>query len=202
MQNVRIQFHRTLNDFSQLDQCHPLAEQPVDLLFIECPNLNERQCSAVRAFTKRSLNRNCVLIYRYANHKNLALLKQDGIRTLKAPLDENSLALTIEHYCSNIPGNTPDMLKESARYPAHRFTQKQLEKISALPSAVECECPHHLAELLQGLKAFEHYSGECISKDDDDSALHGKIQRNTAHARYQLEILLEEVLEAEGLSLQ
>ena len=74
-----------------------------------------------------------------------------------------------------------------------------MARVAALPNTVDCECPHHLVEILESLKSFERYSGECMNKDDDDKALHGKIQLRTAQARHQLEELLMEVLAAEGI---
>jgi hypothetical protein len=67
-------------------------------------------------------------------------------------------------------------------------------------SAVECECPQHLAQLVTDLSAFEIYSAKCANRDDDDAALHRYLHQTTAQARALIEAALLQVAEAEGLS--
>lgn len=190
-------------DLANIQYCKALTEHPAHLLILQCPNLNDPQVNSIRELVKNAGHVETIVVYRYTNQRGLAELRELGVRTLRAPLDENSLPLAIDHFRAQffLTAKTPpsDTVRQ---YPAHLFTLSQLAKISDLPNTVECECPHHLVELIEGLKAFERYSGECINKNDDDAALHAKIQRTTAGARHQLELLLQEVLEAEGLSLE
>jgi len=73
--------------------------------------------------------------------------------------------------------------------------------LAVVSSTVQCECPRHLAELLQAIQAFERYSGECGSRNAADAALHVRLQTRAGHARALLEDALLEVALAEGLPL-
>jgi len=66
---------------------------------------------------------------------------------------------------------------------------------------VRCECPHHIAELLFSLSAFEEYSERCENDNPDDAALHGYLKVTAGSARAAFEEALARVAEAEGIRL-
>ena len=68
-------------------------------------------------------------------------------------------------------------------------------------TAIDCECPNHLSALVSGLVAFEQYSRECESRDEQDAAVHRRLADGTAEARSQMENLLVELCEYEGISV-
>ena len=76
---------------------------------------------------------------------------------------------------------------------------KRWHRIAAISPTVKCECPHHLAELITSLSAFEQYSFECESASPRDAALHAYLNNTASHARHMIEDALELVIEAEGL---
>ncbi|MBT8066678.1 MAG: MerR family transcriptional regulator, partial [Gammaproteobacteria bacterium] len=80
-----------------------------------------------------------------------------------------------------------------------RFTNRQLATLTRASTAIDCECPHHLAQLVGDLTAFEIYSAQCANRDDDDAALHRYLHQTTAQARALIEIALERVAAAEGI---
>ncbi len=47
-----------------------------------------------------------------------------------------------------------------------------MQQLGQMPSKVQCECPHHLADLLTKLNAFERYSLEFGSTNIKDAAMH------------------------------
>ena len=87
------------------------------------------------------------------------------------------------------------------KIPPRRFTDGQLAKASRVSSTIDCECPQHLGDLLTSLTAFERYSSECESRSPEDEALHRFLHQTTAQARAMMEHALEEVIEAEGITL-
>jgi len=84
--------------------------------------------------------------------------------------------------------------------PARRYDGPELARIAAASTTVKCECPHHLAEVIMSLTAFEDYSAECESRSLDDAALHAYLHLITARARAMLEQALARVAAAEGIS--
>ena len=82
-----------------------------------------------------------------------------------------------------------------------RFADDALTQFAGLSSAVACECPSHLAELLLQVSYFETYSSECANKSETDAQLHAYLQQVAGTARMLFEKALEQVAIAEGLPL-
>ena len=73
--------------------------------------------------------------------------------------------------------------------------------MAATVPTVACECPHHLADLVSALRAFEDYSADCESRNEADAALHHYLWRCAAQARAVFEDAIEHVAQAEGIAL-
>lgn len=82
-----------------------------------------------------------------------------------------------------------------------KYSTAELAALRLMDSSVACECPHHLATLLEQLTAFEAYSQRCASQSPEDAALHRELAAGTAAARMRMEALLEQVLEHDGINL-
>jgi hypothetical protein len=85
--------------------------------------------------------------------------------------------------------------------PSRRYDEEVLATLASLSSAVKCECPRHLAELITSLAAFERYSMECESRSSRDAALHAYLHTATSHARYMIEEALGHVIEMENIKI-
>lgn len=81
------------------------------------------------------------------------------------------------------------------------FDDAALSQFAGLSSAVSCECPSHLAELLLQVSTFEKYSSECANRSAADARLHAYLQHVAGSARMLFEKALEQVAIAEGLPL-
>jgi hypothetical protein len=66
---------------------------------------------------------------------------------------------------------------------------------------VDCECPHHLAQLVEMLVAFERYSATCESQNPQDAEIHRTLRLGTGRARMQMEALLARILDWEQIEL-
>jgi DNA-binding transcriptional MerR regulator len=82
-----------------------------------------------------------------------------------------------------------------------RFTDGALTDFSGLSSGIACECPSHLAGLIQQITHFENYSGGCANRSAADAQMHAYLQRVAGAARMLFETALERVAVAEGLPL-
>jgi hypothetical protein len=82
-----------------------------------------------------------------------------------------------------------------------RFSDSDLVALAETPSAVACECPRHLAEIVTLLVGFERYSAECASNGPRDAALHRQLHEVTSAARSLFEEALTRVVVEERLAL-
>jgi len=76
-----------------------------------------------------------------------------------------------------------------------------IQQLAALFSAVKCECPKHLAELIASLSGFERYGAECESRSPRDAALHASLHATASQARHMIEGALDHVIEIEDIKL-
>ena len=84
--------------------------------------------------------------------------------------------------------------------PPRLYSDEQLARMSGISTTIKCECPHHLAELIMALNAFEVYSANCENRNIEDAALHTYLHHSTAQARQIMEHALEHLIEVENIS--
>jgi hypothetical protein len=82
-----------------------------------------------------------------------------------------------------------------------RYSNETLAKLALVSGTVKCECPKHLAELINALVAFERYSTECENRNLQDAAMHGYLHATASHARKLIEDALAHLVEVEGIEL-
>ena len=200
--NLDLAFSQPVRDFSKVHLNLSALDAQADLMVLEIPSLGPADVDSVLALMKGISPTLIVVVYRYASQIQLAALRNQGVKLMKAPVDDDSFCYLISGFLAcGIGKPKATLVPPVPSYPAHIFSPQQLDRIASLPTPVECECPHHLVDLLSGLKEFERYSGDCVNKNNEDAALHAKIQITTAMARHQMEGLLQEVLNAEGIEV-
>jgi hypothetical protein len=99
------------------------------------------------------------------------------------------------------PAPTPIRV-DRARSPsdaAPRFTSAQLGRLLERRSAIACECPNHVAELVSNLLSFERYSRDCQNKNEADATMHALLAEATGRARRTMEDALVELLAFEKI---
>ena len=64
-------------------------------------------------------------------------------------------------------------------------------------STIECECPNHIAQLVERLQSFKAYSRECESKNNADR----EFMRCTASARIEMETALSRLIAHEKIQI-
>ena len=88
-----------------------------------------------------------------------------------------------------------------AAFSERRFSTHQLAKLLEISSEVDCECPNHLARIVDGLVAFEVYCANCESRNPQDQELHALLHRETSKARAIMEQALETLIKVESIEL-
>ena len=188
-----------------------VTRHPVDVLVLESPVVDEKSVKEMQDLMAASGARKGVLVYGFGRTADIERLRNAGIVLLRAPaaVDEARTAVVSTYETSASAAASRRVQKPAAVdsdwtinavIEPRRFTQEQLATLANVSSTIECECPHHLADLVADLTAFEIYSANCANRNDDDAALHRYLHQTTAQARVLIEKALERVAEAEGLS--
>jgi len=174
-----------------------------DLLVVELQTLFPEQVDELRRlFTRCGASRG-VLLYRFTRSATVAetAMKIAGLTVMRGPLGDSPLRRECRLQFEAEDEPTVDSIDGEQVLPERRFSPQQLAQLSRISSSVNCECPQHLASLLQDLSAFERYSGECEDRSPDDARLHRFLHRTTAEVRRRMEDALHQVIEAEGITL-
>ena len=172
-----------------------------DTLLVELPFLQRETPQAIRTLARQIGAHRIVVEYGYAARRHEEDLRALGFQLVRAPMDMDELVtLCGAMHPSVEPGGTI-ALKHTHVAPPLRFDNKALAEIAMASVALNCECPHHISDLLVRLGNFETYSAECESRSPADAALHQYLAQITGNARAMMEIALERVIEAEGIAL-
>jgi DNA-binding transcriptional MerR regulator len=172
-----------------------------DVLLVALPTLNRESVQAIRSLAQQVGPQKIIVEYGFGTQRIEQELRALGCSLVHAPVDIDQL----ESLCRLLPAaarsRIPALLPEIDPAAPRRFDNKTLAEISLASVVLNCECPHHIAELLVQLGNFETYSAECESRTPADAALHHYLKEVTGNARALLEDALVRVVQAEGISL-
>lgn len=171
-----------------------------DTLLVELPSLQRETPQAIRTLARLVGAQRVVVEYGYASRQYEQDLRALGCQLVRAPMNMDELSTLCGALHPSVePGGTI-ALKPNHAAPPRRFDNKALAEIATTSVALNCECPHHIADLLVRLGNFETYSAECESRSPADAALHQYLAQITGNARAMMEIALERVVESEGIA--
>lgn len=186
-----------------------LARHSVDVVVVETPVLDDGAVEQLRECLANSATARGILVYSFGRARDIERANDSRVVTLRAPIEVEELhAAVLRAYApassrrAKSTGTSREQDPEwqfSGPVAPRRFTNRQLATLARASTAIDCECPHHLAQLVGDLTAFEIYSAQCANRDDDDAALHRYLHQTTAQARALIEIALQRVAEAEGI---
>ncbi len=181
-----------------------------DVLLVEVSHLTPERLPALERLRSRSGAGETVVAYGFGRGDDERALAASGFRLLRTPVTADELAVTLLAAAVKLragdrfvppPEPAPSGHRRKATAPPRRFSQEQLVRLAGLDSTVDCECPNHLADVIQTLSAFETYSAQCEDRNEQDAALHEHLYRCTAQARAMMEEALAHLVEVEGLSV-
>ena len=138
------------------------------------------------------------------------ILTDQGFRLLRTPVNGDELAISLLAAAVNLrsgdtasaPGPAPEPIpRRSMPTPPRRYSDSALLRLGAIDSAVDCECPRHMAEVVRTLAGFESYSAQCEDRNEEDAALHARLHQSSAQARAIMEEALEHLVKVEGIEL-
>lgn len=188
-----------------LDQAlHRSSLPQTDLLLVEAETVFPETAGHVEELMQRSGAGRALVIFRFASRKAEAGMVREGgnVSLLRGPIDASRLRrecyLQLRVMQARPNGGPP---LDTEPIPERLFDSRQLTRLARIDSAVNCECPRHLAELLKSLSAFEAYSEACEDRNAEDAMVHSYLHRTTAQVRRTMEDALHHLLKAEGISL-
>lgn len=198
VQNQSLNLSLQLSNYSQLAEATTNVEFDIGIFQVE--TISASVVSYLRELHLKKSVHSVFVIFHYGLRDLVEELKSYGFKLWKAPFNATELHYAI---CQlNLkPHNTAVDIDSSGMAPDHIFNPSQLNKLSNVSTAIDCECPKHISELIQSLCAFESYSQQCENRNEEDAALHRRIYLQTAKARHTMERMLEQVINAENITL-
>lgn len=179
-----------------------------DVIVIETGSIDEDTVTRLDRLARGADAARIVLAYHFGRSADAASLTNRGILLLRTPVTADELrtaAIRAVTEKPDVPRARPPRVATGGPWiyegevAPRQFSQRQLANLMTVSSTIDCECPKHLAELVSDLSAFEVYSANCASKNEEDAALHRYLHRTTAEARALVEAALKRVADAEGI---
>jgi len=176
-----------------------LHRQP-DIVILEFPALQAHNVSRILEQANKAGGSRVIVVYAFAASSVLDFLEQSGIQALRSPVTPAILARACES--TGVKRAVAPAGDESmTRPPPRRFSGRDLAVIANLETRLVCECPHHLADLVTRVSAFEQYSLDCEIRNPREAAVHARLHLMAARARALLEEALSFLLETEDIRL-
>ncbi|WNG42794.1 hypothetical protein F0U60_00775 [Archangium minus] len=202
------------------------AKRP-DVLALDFLELNGVETGAVPGLMEDSGARHAIVTYRFARRGVLQQYPAGKVRLLQGPI---SLSLLRAHVHLAVldamlqpqsakpapvapaplasapalqlgaPGAVSTVTVPAVPKPP-RYSAEQLGVLLEVSSAVQCECPNHLSQIVSSLQAFEEYSKHCENRNEADRQVHALLYRYTAAARAVMEEALTALVKHENIQL-
>lgn len=198
--------------FATADRAELLAaagKVKVDALVADLELLGDHPDQAIAELERALRPELTVIVYAFAKWDVIERLRGPQRQLMRAPvsaraLRSNMLGLIVKHLTQN-PAKavvTPletGLMRLEQQAPMRRYNDMQLAALQDVRSAVNCECPNQVADLVLQLVAFETYSAQCQNKNEKDAQMHRLLARVTGHARAVMEYGLKELCAFEGI---
>lgn len=203
---LRVRYGRHLLYYKDIDIVGSMipgsstSHAQADVVIIDLSTINEESQALIEQYCTDSGASAAIVVFNFATRKAISELESAGIVCLKGALSAAEIyraCMSLMQPLFNVASLADQQTDEESAPP--RFDKDQLSHIATLSSAIACECPNHLAELIINLTAFEHYSLECANRNEDDARLHLQLNQSTAAARMILEESLARLIEIEGI---
>jgi hypothetical protein len=201
-----------------------------DVLALDFLELNGVQNGVVPALLEGSGARHAIVTYRFARRGVLQQYPAGKVRLLQGPISlsllrahvhlavlddmlqpQSAKAAAPVAQTPTASASTPALhlgapgavstVTVPATPKAPLYSPEQLGVLLEVSSAVQCECPNHLSQIVSSLQAFEEYSKHCENRNEADRQVHALLYRYTAAARAVMEEALTALVKHENIKL-
>ena len=177
---------------------HANPDEALDVLAVELDTLNAVHADRLLALRSRVSARQTLVVYGFGSDAVVQRLRRQGITVWRGPLGRAEMGLLMRTVLGVATSYTT---ATSAAPEAPRLSPDALALAARSTSRVLCECPRHLAELIQLLGDFEDYSDQCAVDSPADRQLHDDLGAAARHARGEFEQALRRLAAEEGWAL-
>jgi DNA-binding transcriptional MerR regulator len=174
----------------------------VNILLVRVPSLHDEHAAEVLALGDVYRAGAMAVVYGFGKDSAAESLRHAGVRLYREPDSRSEMRQMLSDLCRTAAIAHHDGGAIPWSRAARRYDDEALEGIAASSSAIACECPRHLVEIVAQLSAFEAYSDECTSRSAQDEALHRFLGDTANRARTLIESALARVVREEGLLAQ
>lgn len=178
------------------------------VLVLDLALLGDDPVAAVAELEKRCNPELILIVYAFARWEVVERLRGPKRQVLRAPisvrmLHANLVGLIVREMTNRraTPEAASALPVPNAEPAKRRYSDLQLATLQEISSAVECECPNQVADLVLALVAFEQYSHACKNRNAEDAKVHAMLARVTGHARAMMEAGLAELCQFEKIDL-
>ncbi len=190
--------------FSEPNELEEADAGPTDLLICEQENVTSDTPGTVERLLSASGAKAVVVLYQFGSRWALHALRSSRVAVARMPVDPRDLqrlALGMWYEIAGWPSIVLGSEHGSQATPP-RFSDATLMRVSSMSTAIRCECPHHIADLLMAVTSFEEYSATCEVEQPADAEEHRYLRATAASARMLFEDALVRLARAEGLSVE
>ncbi|MEM1435229.1 MAG: MerR family transcriptional regulator [Pseudomonadota bacterium] len=174
----------------------PFEADAIDMLIVEQAGLDADTVVRLNELRDRYAVDQVVVLYGYAPQSLVLRISDEKTACLRMPINYVELQRTVLAL-------SPAARKvQTPQVAPPRFSKQILAQMSAISTNIDCECPHHVADLLLALTDFETYSANCEDRNPLDAAVHNYLRVTAAHARAAFEQALATVAAHENIPLE
>lgn len=180
-------------------------DQLLHVVIMEAPTINSSTQNYVSKLLQKTGAWHVVVLYGFGAQAEINKLQSPQVSAIRSSIDVYELArICVDRAggdSKSIIANANATIYMEESIPSRRYSARQLESLSRISTSIQCECPHHLSDLIKNLVAFEIYSAECENKNDKDAELHSFLHATSAQSRAILEDALAHVIAYENISI-
>lgn len=185
---------------------HKIEDESPQVLLLDLALLGDNPVATVQELERLAMPESTILIYSFAKRDVINELRGEKRLVMRGPLKMQDLRTALINLIVRDMTSRPApakyvMVPETAPPPV-QFSQEELAKLQEIQSAVDCECPNHVSDVILSLKAFEDYSKQCENKNDADAKMHDFLYRAAGHCRAMMEHAMKELCRFEGIDLK
>jgi DNA-binding transcriptional MerR regulator len=179
-----------------------LDGEPIDVLVAELHTLHAGATGAIHEEVARCGAQRAILVYGYAATPPLAELRQAGFALMRAPVDPGELRDLLGRMLGTLAAAAAGGGPAEAGMRPPGLSREAISRLAAVLPSVDCECPHHLADLIHSLLAFEQYSVECKVAHPQDADFHTRLQAESERVRSTFEEALLHLVREAGIDFE
>lgn len=167
-----------------------------DIIVVSLDLLSDHPHLQIGTLLDLSKAQRAIALYSFARRDTIRSVMAEGARPLKSPVSLEALRAQMT---SVIVRSVAESASEAIPVKPPQLSTTQLARLVEHDSAVQCECPNNLAQLLTDLLAFERYSSQCVNRNPKDAEVHRDLAESTGRARAVLEDAMMRLLAHENI---